>query len=171
MAQDATTIIDGIKRSVEAVGRSGRDEVYLDNVSFRLEATRLDVPHDSSVREAELVADWLLEHFDREGYEPERGEVLMNHEEGDLDEVLCLQLLPVRRTGAGQFVDMTATISCSDVTNELPQTVLVCETALHRLAESVNLRAGRITFNIAHAYVLWDDVEQLVEWDEIEIPR
>lgn len=171
MTQDITAIIDGIKRSVEAVGRSGRDDVYLDNVSFRVDATRIDVPYDSSVTEAREAANWLVAHFDQEDYDPELGEIFLNNDEGDLDEILCLQLLPVRRTGDGAFIDMTATISCSDVTNELPQTVLVCETVLHRLAEAAGMRAGRITFNVAHAYVQWDDVEQLVEWDDIEIPR
>lgn len=171
MAQNATSIIDGIKSSIETVGRSGREEVYLDNVSFRIDSSQLDVPHGSFVLYAKEVAECITSCFDPEDYDSDVGQIITNIESSILEEVVCLQVLPSRHTADGTVIDMTATVSISDVANELPQVVLICELVLHHIAEAVGAKAGRITFNVAHAYVLWDDVEQLVEWDEIEIPR
>lgn len=169
MAASATEIIDGIKKSVEAVGRSSHDSVRLDNVSFRLNCRKLDVPHDSAVAAARSDAARLLENFDLESYDPESGAIYLSQDRADA--IACLQTLPAEHRVDGRYVDLTATIPCVDVANELPQVVLNCEMFLHGLADATYLLPGRITFNIALAYVLWDDIEQLVEWDEIEIPR
>lgn len=171
MAQNATSIIDGIKSSIETVGRSGRGDVYLDNVSFRIDSSQLDVPHGSLIIYARVFAECFTSCFDPGDYNSDYGHVIFNFESSVLEEIVCLQVLPSRRTADGTIIDMTVTILCSDVVNRLPQVVLTCELVLHHIAEAVGAKAGRITFNVAHAYVLWDDVEQLVEWDEIEIPR
>jgi hypothetical protein len=169
MTQDVTGIIDGIKGSIEAVGRSGRDAVYLDNVSFRINAAKLDVPHDSGLVEGQIDAEEWLASFDLTEYSIEDGKVFVNNSDIAFD-IICLQTLPAERTSNGLRIDMTVTVSSSDVTTELPQQVLLSELFLHGLSQRLEADPGRISFNIAYAYVLWEDVERLVE-DEIEIPR
>ena len=71
--KDATTILDGIVRSIETVGRSGSDDVYLDNVSFRVDARELDVPHDSFRPAAEFNAAKLHELCKPRSFDPEVG--------------------------------------------------------------------------------------------------
>jgi hypothetical protein len=169
MTQDVTAIIDGIKGSIEAVGRSGRDAVYLDNVSFRINASKLDVPHDSGLVEGQTDAEEWLASFDLTEYSIEEGRVFVNNSDTAID-IVCLQTLPAERTSNGLRIDMTVTVSSSDAANELPQQVLLSELFLHELSQRLEAKPGRISFNIAYAYVLWEDVERLVE-DEIEIPR
>lgn len=169
MTQDITAIIDSIKRSVEAVGRSGHEHVHLDNVSFRIDVSKLSIPHDSSFSEAK---DWATTHsdgLDASEYDIDLGVVYVDF--GEESDIISLQTLPAERTTSGSRIDMTVSLASTDVTNSLPQTVLNCEVFLRQLADMVDAIAGRITFNIAYAYVQWDDVEQLVEWDDIEIPR
>ncbi len=170
MTQDVTAILDGIKRSVEAVGRSGRDEVYLDNVSFRIDASKLAIPHDSNLTSAEREAETLLGYFDTAECELDTVNVIANDTDIQ-DEIASFLILPKERTSVGSRIDMTVSVASSDVTNGLPQTVLVSELFLHRLATRFECVPGRITFNIAYAYVLWEDVEQLIDPEEIEIPR
>jgi len=169
MAQDVTAIIDGIKGSIETVGRSGQDAVYLDNVSFRINASNLDVPHDSDLEKGRVDTEEWLESFDLTADSIDEGIVFVNNSEIAVD-IVCLQTLPAERTLGGLRIDLTVTISSSDITNELPQQVLLSELFLHELSQQLEAKPGRITFNIAYAYVLWDNVEQLVEY-EIEIPR
>ena len=170
MAQDITAIIDGIKNSVEVVGRSGRDEIYLDNVSFRFDTSKLLIPHDSDLTSAEGEAKFLLKHFDIAEYELDTVNVFTNNTYTQ-DEIVAFLTLPPERTPVGFRIDMVVCVSSSDVTNELPQTVLVSELFLHELSKRLDCVPGRITLNIAYAYVLWDDVEQLIDPEEIEIPR
>lgn len=170
MTQDVTAILDGIKRSIEAVGRSGRDEVYLDNVSFRVDTSKLAIPHDSDLTSAKKEAETLLSYFDTTECELDTVNVIANDTDIQ-DEIALFLILPEERTSVGSRIDMTVSVASSDVTNELPQTVLVSELFLRGLVERFNCVPGRITFNIAYAYVLWDDVEQLVDPEEIEIPR
>lgn len=169
MTQDITTIIDGIKRSVEAVGRSGHEYVYLDNVSFRINTSKLSIPHDSSLSEAKEWVAGLFEIINVKEYDVDTGEIYVDF--GEDSDIISMQALPAERTASGPRIDLTVTLASTDVTNNLPQTVLNCETFLQRFASTVDALPGRITFNIAYAYVQWDDVEQLVEWDDIEIPR
>jgi hypothetical protein len=171
MTQDITAIIDGIKRSVEAVGRSGHEEIHLDNVSFRVDASKLDIPHDSSVRIAEIECEEFIGVIDVSDYDHSTGQIYIVYDKDIDSDIIAIQLLPTEIVSSGRRVSMTVTIASSDVTNSLPQTVLNCEMFFRTIAERIGARPGRITFNIAHAYVLWDDVEQIVEWDDIEIPR
>jgi hypothetical protein len=170
MAQDITAILDSIKGSVEAVGRSGRDEVYLDNVSFRIDASKPAIPHDSDLATAKQEAEFLLEHFDISECELDTVNIISN-DTNTQNEISEFLILPVEQTPTGPRIDMTVTVASSDVTNELPQAVLVSELFLHGLAESLDCIPGRVTFNIAYAYVQWEDVELLIDPDEIEIPR
>ena len=169
MTQDITAIIDGGKRSVEAVGRSGHEYVYLDNVSFRIDASKLSIPHDSSLSAAKEWTAGLFEGLNIEEYDLDAGEIYIDF--GEESDIISIQALPAERTANGPRVDLTVTLASTDVTNSLPQTVLNCEAFLHQFADTVDALPGRITFNIAYAYVQWDDVDQLVEWDDIEIPR
>lgn len=170
MTKDVTTYLDGIKSSIEAVGRSGRDEVYLDNVSFRIDASRLCIPHDSDLITAKEEAKLLLEHFEISECEPYTVNVITNDTDTQ-DDIVAFQILPFELTPTGLRADMTVSISSSDVANSLPQTVLVSEIFLHGLASCLGCVPGRITFNIAYAFVQWEDVEQLIDPEEIEIPR
>ncbi len=169
MTQDITAIIDGIKRSVEAVGRSGHEYVYLDNVSFRIDASKLNIPHDSSLGDAKGWATALLETINTNDFDIDLGEIYVDF--GEESDIISIQVLPAERTVGGLRLDATVTLASSDVTNDLPQTALNCEVFMQKFADNVGAKAGRLTFNVAYAYVQWDDIEQLVEWDDIEIPR
>lgn len=172
MTQDITAIIDGIKHSVEAVGRSGHEEIYLDNVSFRVDASRLEIPHDSSVQAAQIECEAFINMVDFDDYDHSTGQIYILHDADEIDsDIISLQTLPSELMSGGRRVGMTATLASSDIANSLPQTVLNCEMLLRAIAEKIDATAGRITFNIAHAYVLWEDVEQIVDWDDMEIPR
>jgi hypothetical protein len=81
MAQDITATIDGIRRSVETVGKSGREDVYLDNVSFRIGASADDVPLGSSVREAEERAPDLFDADALAVYDHELGQIFVSDPE------------------------------------------------------------------------------------------
>lgn len=70
MAKDVSDIIDNIVRSVETVGKSGKDTVYLDNVSFRIDANKVTPPYGSDLKAAEADFDWFLDCEDRGGYLP-----------------------------------------------------------------------------------------------------
>ena len=70
MAQDITAIIENIQKSVEKVGKSGRDTVYLDNVSFRIDARRIDTPYGADRRAAEADFGWFLDCEDCDGMLP-----------------------------------------------------------------------------------------------------
>lgn len=67
MTQDISSIVESIQQSVERVGKSGRDTIYLDNVSFRIDAHRIDVPYGSDLRAAEADFDWFLSCEECEG--------------------------------------------------------------------------------------------------------
>jgi len=169
MDQDITAILDGIKQSVEAVGRSGRDEIHLDNIFFRTDASSLSVPLDSNLLKSREDLEILLDAFDISYYDLETSNIFTNDTEVESG-VVAFLTQPAELGPNGPRIDMTVAISATDVTNELPQTVLTSQLFLRALAEQLEVNPGRVTFNIAYAYVLWDDVEQLVEF-EIEIPR
>jgi len=169
MDQDITAILDGIKHSVEAVGRSGRDEIHLDNIFFRTDASSLNVPLDSNLLAGREDLDVLLDAFDISYYDLETSNIFTNDTDVESG-VVAFLTQPAELGPKGLRIDMTVVISTADVTNELPQTVLTSQLFLRALAEQLEVNPGRVTFNIAYAYVLWDDVEQLVEF-EIEIPR
>jgi len=164
--QDATAIIDGIKGSVEAVGRSDRDGISLDNVSFRVDARELDVPHDSELEAADGVADLLYQMWTEEpSYD-----VFLVHYEPAFPNCVALQTLRMEHRAGGIELDLVVTLSRSDVVRELPHDVLVCELFLHAIAAATCARPGLITFNVAHAVVGWDDATLVEEPYEIEIP-
>ena len=169
MTQDVTAILDGIKKSVEAVGRSGSDEIYLDNVSFRINASKLDIPHDSDLTQGREDVETLFSAFDFTDYPTDEGRVFINDSEIAPD-IVTFQTLPAEWMASGPRIDMTVNLSSSDVTNSLPQDVLLSQLFLHELTRQLEVKPGRITFNVSFAYVLWEDAEQLVEF-EIEIPR
>lgn len=58
---EVTKAIDSVRASVERVGKSGRDTVYLDNVSFRVSATRLEVPQGADEQAAREDFNWFLQ--------------------------------------------------------------------------------------------------------------
>lgn len=62
---EVTKAIDSIRSSVERVGKSGRDTVYLDNVSFRVLATQFQVPDGANVAEAREDLNWFMMCEDR----------------------------------------------------------------------------------------------------------
>lgn len=170
MDQDITAILDGIKQSVEAVGRSGREEIHLDNIFFRTDASSLNIPLDSNLLKSREDLEILLDAIpDISYYDLETSNIFTNDTEVESG-VVAFLTQPAELGPNGPRIDMTVVISTADVTNELPQTVLTSQLFLHALAEQLEVNPGRITFNVAYAYVLWDDVEQLVEF-EIEIPR
>ena len=170
MAQDITSIIDGIRRSVETVGRSGREEVSLDNVSFRIDVATFEAPHGTSLAKARQHAPKLFSPEPLEAYNHELGQLFICEAELPYC-VVAMQMLPTDHRGLQRFTDMTVTVSTSDVVNDLAQDALTCVTALRLMCEEVGTSPGRVTFNIAYAYVLWEDVELLVDPEEIEIPR
>lgn len=167
--QDATTVIDGIQRSVEAAGWSGRDGITLDNVSFRIDARRLDIPHDTEIVEALMTANDLAKDLlegGALGYSYEgvflvyRCETLPN----------CVSLQVILNENRQQL-DMIATLHRSDVVNDLPRDILVCELLMDQFALVANRHKGFLTVNIGLATVMWDDVQDLFEEEEeIEIP-
>jgi len=167
--QDATTVIDGIQRSVEATGWSGRDGVTLDNVSFRLDARHLDVPHDTEIVDAVRAADDLSRDLLEDGalgYNYE-GVFLVYHNEM-LPNCVSLQVILSENR---EQLDMIATLHRSDVVNDLPRDVLVCELLMDKFALIANRHKGFLTVNIGLATVMWDDVQDLFEErEEIEIP-
>jgi len=164
--QDATAIIDSIKGSVEAVGRSDRDGISLDNVSFRVDARELDVPHDSELEAAGEVADLLYQMWTEEpSYD-----VFLVHYEPAFPNCVALQTLRMEYRTGGIELDLVVTLSRSDVVRELPHDVLVCELFLHAVAATTCARSGFITFNVARAVVGWDDATLVEEPYEIEIP-
>ena len=57
---EITKVIDSIRSSVEKVGTSGRDTVYLDNVSFRVSATKFEVPKGADLDAAREDFNWFL---------------------------------------------------------------------------------------------------------------
>jgi hypothetical protein len=69
-----------------------------------------------------------------------------------------------------QQLDMIATLHRSDVVNDLPRDVLVCELLMDMFALVANRHKGFLTVNIGLATVMWDDVQDLFEEEEIEIP-
>jgi len=162
--QDATTVIDGIQRSVEATGWSGRDGITLDNVSFRIDARRLDIPHDTEIVEALMTANDLakdlLEGFSNEG-------VFLVYSCEALPNCVSLQVIQKENR---QQLDMIATLHKSDVVNDLPRDVLVCELLMDMFALVANRHKGFLTVNIGLATVMWEDVQDLFEEEEIEIP-
>ena len=164
--QDVTSIIDGIQKSVETAGWSGRDGITLDNVSFRIDAKNLDIPRDAEIVDAMITADELsrdlLENgvlgFKREG-------VFLVYRYGALPNCVSLQVIPSENR---QRLDMVATLHKSDVVNDLPRDILVCELLMDKFALIDNCHKGFLTVNIGLATVMWDDVQDLFE--EIEIP-
>ncbi len=70
MPQDITAILENVRNSVETTGRSGRDSVYLDNLSFRIHATKVDVPYGSFLALAERDVDWFFEAAESPGLSP-----------------------------------------------------------------------------------------------------
>lgn len=164
--QDATAIIDGIKGSVEAVGRSDRDGISLDNVSFRVDARQLDVPHDSELGAAKAVAEFLYEMWSEEpSYD-----VFLVHYEPAFPNCVAMQTLRMEHRAGGTELDLVVTLSRSDVVRELPHDVLVGELFLHAVATATGTRPGLITYNVARAVVGWDDAALAEEPYEIEIP-
>lgn len=166
--QDATAIIDGIKRSVETVGWSGRDGISLDNVSFRIDAQEIDVPHDSEIVEAMITADELAKDFLEDGalgYNYE-GVFLVYYNEL-LPNCVSLQVL---LDDCHRRLNMVATLHRTDVVNELPRDVLVCELLMEKFSLAANREPGFLTINVGVATVMWDDAELFEEPDEIEIP-
>ena len=167
--KDATTILDGIVRSIETVGRSGSDDVYLDNVSFRVDARELDVPHDSSRPTAEFNAAQLYELCGSRPFDPEVG--FFTAEADIIDSNLAfVQILPIDYRADGRHINMATTLPCVDAVNELPQIVLTMEIFLHKVASSLGSKPGHITFNVGVAFINWDDVT-CAQDPEIEIPR
>ena len=164
--QDATAIIDGIKGSVEAVGRSDRDGISLDNVSFRIDARELDVPHDSELGTAGEVADFLYQMWT----EDPACDVFLVHYEPAFPNCVAMQALRMEHRAGGTELDLVVTLSRSDVVRELPHDVLVCELFLHAVASATCARPGLVTFNVARAVVGWDDAALAEEPYEIEIP-
>ena len=171
MTQNSTHTIEEIKGLIESIGRTGRDEVYLDNVSFHIEPHQFDTLYGSHAFGVEEVAKHIYSYFSPIDYDPVFGEVIVKKGNLAPEELVCLQILPPSPSADGFLIDMTVTVSNSDVTNELSQVISICKLVLDHVVEEVGAKAGKITFNVAIAYVLWDDVEQIVEWDEIEIPR
>lgn len=204
MPQDISSILENVRISVETTGKSGRDSVYLDNVSFRVNANKLDVPYGSSLMLAENDVDWFFESAGDDVWESppppeeswwvdtfgaaaepygsswwlnrlysylttpgyERRAVLLNP---DGSCVVCYQFQPVDHRVGGVHLDMTVTMRSSDVTNCLPQDVLMSQLILRRIANEVEMTPGWITFNIANAHVKWDDLEIQEEFD-IDMP-
>lgn len=167
--KDATTILDGIVRSIETVGRSGGDDVYLDNVSFRVDAGELDVPHDSFRPNAEFNAAKLYELCKPHSFDAEVG--FFTNDVDVIDSNFALvQILPVDYRTDGRHVNITATLPCVDAVNELPQAVLTMELFLHKIAPSLGAKPGHVTFNIGVAFINWGDVS-CAQDPEIEIPR
>ena len=166
--QDATAIIDGIKRSVETVGWSGRDGISLDNVSFRIDARELDVPHDSSLADAIADADVLAYDLLEDGalgYNHEG--VFLIYSDQAFPNCVSLQVLLIDHD---KRLDMVAALHRSDVVNELPRDVLTCELLMDKFALAANRSKGFLTVNIGLASVMWDDAELVEEPEEIEIP-
>jgi len=169
--KDATEILDGIVRSIERVGRSGRDDVYLDNVSFRINSETLDIPHDSSLRDAESKVEEIWKKIGRRDFEPEVGFFSV---ETDLlsPNVSFIQILPIDYRSEGRKVNMMVTMPCVDAVRELPQEVLTLELFLHYVSSYMGLKPGHITFNIGVAFINWEDVTcEVGDLDELEIPR
>lgn len=168
--KDATAILDGIVRSIERVGRSGSDDVFLDNVSFRVNTETLDIPHDSSVRSAESVVRELWDACGRSDYEPDVGFFTVEVDKV-CPNVAFLQILPLDYHHDGKRVNMMVTVPCIDAVRELPQEVLTMELFLHFVADSLGVKPGHVTFNIGVAFINWDDVTCPIESPELEIPR
>lgn len=161
-------MLDGIRKSVETVGRSGGEEVSLDNVSFRVRCSELNVPHDADLQTAQRDAADILSRADIG--EISRGHILLNErEDGPYGNIVCWQFMPVDHRPGGPELDCTVTVGASDVANDLPQDVLTCEVLLREVASEAGMSAGWMTFNIAYAYVLWDDLEVVSEF-EIDLP-
>jgi hypothetical protein len=57
---EVTKAIESIRSSVERVGKSGRDTVYLDNVSFRASVTKFQVPDGTNLAEAREDFRWFM---------------------------------------------------------------------------------------------------------------
>jgi hypothetical protein len=57
---EVTKAIDSVRSSVERVGKSGRDTVYLDNVSFRVSVTKFEVPDGANAAEAREDFNWFV---------------------------------------------------------------------------------------------------------------
>jgi len=168
MTKDITTVLDGIRQSVEKVGRSGRDEVFLDNISFRVLCSELNVPHDADLATAQRDTDDILSRA--EIGDIDRGHILMNErEDGPYGNIICWQFMPVDHRVGGVNLDCTVTVGVSDVANDLPQDVLTCEVLLRETADRFGMTPGWLTFNIAYAYVQWDDLEVVSEF-EIDMP-
>lgn len=166
--QDATATIDGIKRSVELAGRSGRDGITLDNVSLRVDARRLDVPHDTSLADAMADADVLSYDLLEDGVLGYNHEgVFLVYSDQNFPNCVSLQVLLVDHD---KRLDLIATLHRSDVVNELPRDVLTCELLMDKFALAANRSKGFLTVNIGLATVMWDDAELQEEFDEIEIP-
>lgn len=169
--QDATAVIDGIKKSVELAGWSGRNGITLDNVSFRLDIREVDVPHDTELSEASFIAGELAYDLLEDGalgYSQEG--VFLIYSDEMFPNCVSLQALLVDHGAEGKRLDLIANLHRSDVVNELPRDVLVCELLAHRFAYAANRRAGFLTINVGLATVMWDDADLFEEQDEIEIP-
>lgn len=164
--QDATAIIDGIKESVEAVGRSGHDGITLDNVSLRVDARELDVPHDSEIGVASAVADFLYQAWSED---PSLDVFLVYHEPA-FPNCVAMQPLRMEHRAGGTELDLVVTLSHTDVVRELPHEVLVAELFLHAIASATATRPGFVTLNAARATVGWGDAALAEEPYEIEIP-
>lgn len=173
MTQDITTIVDGIKASIERVGKSARKEIYLDNITFRIDVLRAGLPRGCDIEAAKAHAEWFFKASDAEGYDPNVGHFIVNDggERSPDNDIITFQLLPFEWANDGPKLSMTVNLWASDVVNDLPQTAAMCSEFLKRFADEVQAIPNRITFNVAYAFVLWDDVDQLLDWDEIEIPR
>jgi hypothetical protein len=57
---EVTKAIEIVRSSVERVGKSGRDTVYLDNVSFRASVTKFQAPEGANVAEAREDFRWFM---------------------------------------------------------------------------------------------------------------
>jgi hypothetical protein len=166
--QDATAIIDGIQRSVETAGWSGRDGITLDSISFRIDARRLDIPHDTEIVEALMTANDLAKNLlegGALGYSNEG--VFLVYSCEALPNCISLQVILNENR---QQLDVIATLHRSDVVNDLPRDILVCELLMDQFALVANRHKGFLTVNIGLATVMWDDVQNLFEEEEIEIP-
>jgi len=192
-------LLENLQRQVEIGGTKSDECVYLNNVSFRIQATNGKFgPYGSYKAKAVSDFEWFLYCEDHRADMP--------HPEADLswwlDELpfeipygaawdleklvqqiqtpeLIRRAVLINPPGAavisyqfqphGWLLDMVVTMRTSDVINCLPQDILMADLLLSEVAARSGLSARYVNFHIADAHVFLNDLQYQEEHD-IDLP-
>lgn len=167
MANNVAAILDGIKSSIEAVGKSHEEGIILDNLSFKIDGSFVDTSSDFiCLEEANACARDLYEVWE-DSLEPP--DVYLVYYSDAMPNCISMQLIEMNRGKKQHELDLIVNLWKSDVVQELAQDILISQIFLNEVIKLKGWQVfpGRITFNVGLGIVKWTDSDPF----EIEIPR